>query len=117
MSENSIKISGPSGLTKAMAVVAIILAIASFLVPVIGVLFLAPLAIICACVALYGSDFNSLGLVSAIIVIVNYIVSPTFWVNIGAGAQSGGPNLFLSWFGLLGSIAMIALIVRKYTKG
>ncbi len=110
-------IEGPTGATKVFAVLALILAIASFLIPFLGVLFLAPLAIICASLAIYGSDFNSLGLVSAILIIVNYIISPTFWANIAAGAQGSGPNLFLSWIGVIGSVAMIALIVRRYTRG
>lgn len=106
----------PSGGTKAFAILAIILALSAFMLPVIGVLFVAPLAVICACIALYGSDFNSLGLISAVLIIVNYIISPTFWANIGAGAHSGGGNLFLTWFGIIGSIVMIGLIVRKYTR-
>jgi hypothetical protein len=109
-------IEGPTGATKVFAVLALILAIASFLIPFLGVLFLAPLAIICASIAIYGRDFNSLGLVSAILIVVNYIISPTFWANIAAGAQGSGPNLFLSWFGVIGSVAMIALIVRRYTR-
>jgi hypothetical protein len=105
-----------SGLTKTFAVLAVILALSAFMLPIVGVLFIAPLAVICACIALYGRDFNSLGLVSAIMTIVNYIISPTFWANIGTGAQQGGGNLFLTWFGLLGSIVMIGLIVRKYAR-
>jgi hypothetical protein len=106
----------PSGVTKTFAILAIILSLAAFMLPVVGVLLVAPLAVICACIALYGSDFNSLGLVSAILIIVNYIISPTFWANIGAGAQNGGGNLFLTWFGIIGSIVMIGLVVRKYTR-
>ena len=105
-----------SGATKAFAVIALILTLVAFLVPVVGVLLVAPLAIICTCIALYGGDFNSLGLISTILIIVNYLISPTFWANIAASANSGGPNLFLCWFGLIGSILMLGLIVRKYTR-
>ena len=86
-----VKTREPSGATKAFAVLAIILALAGFMLPIVGVLVIAPLAVICACIALYGSDFNSLGMISAILIIVNYIISPTFWANIGAGVQGGGP--------------------------
>jgi hypothetical protein len=106
----------PSAVTKTFAILAIILSLSAFMLPIVGVLFVAPLAVICACIALYGSDFNSLGLVSAILIIVNYIISPSFWANIGTGTQNGGPHLFLTWFGIIGSIAMIGLIVRKYTR-
>jgi hypothetical protein len=113
---SKVEIVGASGMTKACAVLALILSLVAFVVPFFGVLFIAPLAIIFACIALYGRDFNSLGLISAILIIVNYFISPTFWANIGAGASNGAPNLFLSWFGLLGSITMLGLIVWKYTR-
>jgi hypothetical protein len=78
-----------------------------------GVLFIAPLAIICTCIALYGSDFKSLGAISAIIIIVNFVISPTFWLNINAGLTFGGPNSWITWFSVCGSILMIGLLIQN----
>lgn len=111
---NEVKVDDRSAQTKATAILAIIVSLSAVLVPVLGVLYLNPIAIILSCIAIYGGDFKSLGLVSAIIIVVNYIISPTFWLNIGTGAQFGGSNLFLTWFGVIGSLVMIVLIVRKY---
>ena len=107
---------GPTSATKAFAVLAIVFALAGLSLPMIGVAFVAPVGVICTCVALYGSDFKSMGLISAVLLILNYLISPTFWAIVADGSARGGGSLFLTLFAIVGSVVMIALIVRKYTS-
>jgi hypothetical protein len=48
-------------------------------------------------------------------VVINLVISPTFWLNIGAGATiaNAGSNRFLTYFDAIGVVAMLYLAVRK----
>lgn len=99
---------------KITAVLATIAAIIGLVVPVAGVLFITPLAIIFGAITLYGGDFKSLGLCTLIIIIVNLVISPTFWANVAVGSEPGGEvNRFLTYFNVIGVIAMLALLARR----
>lgn len=102
------------GYAKVCGILALILAIVSVLIPVIGVLYFTPLAIILGVVALYGG-YKGMGIATIIVVVVNLIISPTFWANIGAGAKFAGAssNRFLTYFDLIGVVIMLYLVVRK----
>jgi hypothetical protein len=74
------------GYAQVCGILAIALAIAGFLIPMIGVLFVAPLAIVMNVIALYGGCMR-IAFVRAMLV----LVSPTFWLNVAArrGGASG----------------------------
>ena len=99
---------------KVAGIIALILAIVGLVVPVFGVLFITPLAIISGAFALYGG-YKGIGITTLVIVAVNLIISPTFWANIGAGAtmRGAGGNRFLTWFDVLGVALMIYLAAKK----
>jgi hypothetical protein len=99
------------GYAQVCGIVAIALAIAGFLIPVIGVLFVTPIAIVTNVIALYGG-YRRVALVTTVIVLVNLLVSPTFWLNVAAGATETGAsaNRFLSYFDAVGVVAMFCLI-------
>jgi hypothetical protein len=44
---------------------------------------------------------------------VNFVISPTFWLNINAGLTFGGPNSWITWFSVCGSILMIGLLIQN----
>jgi hypothetical protein len=100
-----------AGYVKICAVLALILAIAAYVIPVIGVLFITPFAIVFGCIALYGGDFKYLGAVTIFLIAVNLLISPTFWLNIGAGVTivDASGNRFLTYFDIGGVIAMLGL--------
>ncbi len=102
------------GYAKACGILSLIAAIISFLVPVAGVLFIVPIAIILGAIALYGG-YKGVGIATIVIVAVNLTVSPTFWANIGAGAQfsHASSNRFLTYFDIIGVVVMIFLAARK----
>jgi hypothetical protein len=101
------------GYAKASGIIALILAIVGFIVPVLGVLFIVPIAIILGCVALYGG-YKGIGIAVLVLAAVKLIISPTFWLNIGAGTMDGaGANRLISYVNIIGIIAMVYLAARK----
>ena len=59
------------GYAKISGILALIFAILGFIVPVVGVLFLAPLAIIFGVIGLYGGS-KAMGIATIIINVVNF---------------------------------------------
>lgn len=114
MQETLKKSSEIPGYAKACGILSLIVAIVGVVIPVVGVLFITPIAIILGAIALYGG-YKGMGIATLIIVTVNLIISPTFWANIGAGATFAGAssNRFLTYFDALGVIVMLYLAVRK----
>lgn len=102
------------GFAKISGIAGLVLAILGVLIPVVGVLFITPLAIIAGAIALYGG-YKNMGIAILIINVVNLVISPTFWLNIGAGASiaEAAGNRFLTYFDVAGVLAMLALVVRK----
>src|ERR1019366_466044 len=90
------------GYAKACGVLGLILAIVGMIIPVFGVLFITPLAVLAGALALYG-HYKGMGIAILIITVINLIISPTFWLNIGAGATfaNAGGNRFLTYFDAL----------------
>lgn len=105
----------PPAYVKLTAVFALISVIISFVVPVVGVLFVTPLAIVLGSVALFGGDFKSLGMVTVILIVVNLAISPSFWLNVGAGSTQPDAvvNRFLTYFDVIGVIVMFVLFARR----
>lgn len=99
------------GYAAVCGILAIAPAIAGFLVPVIGVLFITPVAIVFNSAALYGG-YRRVALVTLVIVLVNLMVSPTRWLSVAAGAavSDAAPNRFPSYFDLAGVVAMFCLV-------
>ena len=102
------------GYAKAAGVIGLILAILGMLIPVFGVLFVTPLAIVTGAIALYAGS-KGLGVAALILIVLNLVISPTFWLNVGAGATQAGAagNRFLSYFDAIGVVVMFVLLVRK----
>ena len=102
------------GYAKVCGIFALIFAILGTLIPVIGVLFVTPLAIMLGAAALYGG-YKGMGIATVIIVVINLVISPTFWLNVGAGATiaNAGSNRFLTYFDAVGVVAMLYLVARK----
>ena len=99
------------GYAQICGIVAIALAIAGVLVPVIGVLFITPVAIVLNAVALWGG-YRPIGLITIVIILVNLLISPSFWLNVGAGAaySEAVANRFLTYFDIAGVLAMFCVI-------
>jgi GYF domain 2 len=106
-----------AGYAQVCGILGLILAIVGFCIPIVGVLFITPLAIIFGALALYG-HYKGMGIAILIINVVNLMVSPTFWLNIGAGAtiQGASGNRFLTYFDAIGTVVMLALVLRKRTS-
>jgi len=102
------------GYAKVCGILGLILAIVGVIIPVFGVLFVTPLAIVAGALALYGY-YKGMGIAILIINVINLLVSPTFWVNIGAGATLSGATgeQFLTYFDALGVLVMSVLIIHK----
>jgi hypothetical protein len=92
---------------------ALALAVAGVFIPFLGVLFLTPIAIILGCVALQGG-YKVVGVTTLVVVIVNFLTSPTFWLNILAGASEpeASGNRWLAFFDIAGVVAMLYLAAR-----
>jgi hypothetical protein len=95
-------------------ILALALAVAGVFIPFLGVLFLTLIAIILGCVALHGG-YKVVGVTTLVVVIVNLLISPTFWLNILAGASEpeASGNRWLAFFDIAGVVAMLYLAVRK----
>lgn len=102
------------GYAKACGIVALILAIVGAVVPVVGVLFITPVAIILGVIALYGG-YKSIGIAVIVVVAVNLIISPTFWLNVGAVATQSGAtaNRVLTYIDVTGLVVMIYFAAKK----
>ena len=91
-------------------------AIAALLVPFVGVLFITIPAAMVGIVALYGGD-RKLGMTVFIIVAVNVIVSPSFWLNLWVGSAdrglSGNPNMVFAILDIFSGLAMIPFLFIK----
>lgn len=99
------------GYAQVCGILGLILAIVGFCVPIVGVLFITPLAIVGGVFALYGR-YRGIGIAILVITLVDLIISPTFWLNLGAGAISPA-NAFLTLFDAAGVVAMFVLLVRR----
>jgi len=99
------------GYAKVCGVLALALAIAGFLVPVVGVLLITPIAIGFNLAALFGG-YRGVPIATTVLVLVNLIVSPTFWLNVATGAivPNALLNQLLSYLDLAGVIGMFCLI-------
>lgn len=100
-----------SGYGRAAGVLALIAAILAVIIPIVGVLWFSPLAIILGLIAMRGGA-KGFGIAVLVIVVVNMIISPTFWLNIGAGSTMPGAGAnrmvtYINVFGVLGMIFML----------
>ena len=101
---------------KISGIVAIIAAAFSLIIPIVGTLFISPVAIIITAIALWGGAKKT-GAAAFIIIVLNLVISPTFWLNVYASFATGGSgNVFLAWFDVIGVVVMIAFLIRKRKK-
>jgi hypothetical protein len=99
---------------KICGIMALIMAVLGVLIPIVGVLILTPIAIILGILALYGG-YKGMGIATLILVAINLVISPTFWVNIAIQTTNEGAtiNRFLTYFNLLGLFVMLYLVPKK----
>jgi hypothetical protein len=101
---------------RAFGVLALVAAIAAFLVPFVGVIFITIPAAILGIIALSGGD-RKLGMTVFIIVAVNIIISPSFWLNLWAGSANQGlsqnPNMLFAILDILSGLAMVPFLFIK----
>ena len=90
---------------------ALIAAILAAIIPVFGVLYFSPLAVILGIFAMKGGA-KGYGIAVLVIVTVNMIISPTFWLNIGAGSMmpGAGANRMVTYINVFGVLGMILLL-------
>lgn len=100
-----------AGYARAAGVLALIAAILAVVIPIVGVLWFSPLAVILGMIALKGGA-KGFGIAVLVIVVVNMVISPTFWLNIGAGAQIPGAaaNRMVTYINVFGVLGMILLL-------
>src|SRR3989344_8593053 len=93
-------------------ILALILAILSFLIPVIGPVFITPFAILFGMIAMLGGA-KGWGIATLIIVVVNLVISPSFWANIWAGEAEPDAylNRFITYFDAIGVILLFVFVV------
>jgi hypothetical protein len=97
---------------------ALITAIVSFLIPIIGPLFITPFAVICGIIALFGGS-RGMGIATTIIVTINLIISPSFWLSFYTGTAQAGTNSNSIWGMVLiicTVLLYVALIISRKTK-
>lgn len=103
---------------KICGILALILAIVSVLIPVFGPVFITPLAIFFGIFSLYGGS-RGMGIAVIIIVIVNLIISPSFWINLAASTDSN-PNAIvnraITYVDLIGIVLMFVFAVYPKRK-
>jgi len=112
---NPMRVSGVSSVpayASISGVLSLIAAILSFLIPIIGPLLITPFAIVFGLIALFGGAAG-MGAATGAIIIVNLIISPTFWVNlyVGGTQADAGFNRFLAYFDILGIILLFVFMV------
>jgi hypothetical protein len=118
MSEESIKdiriVDKVPAWARAFGVLALVAAIVSVLVPVIGPIFITIPAAILGIIALIGGD-RKLGITVFVIVAVNLIISPSFWLNFFAGAtqKEASPNRWFAFLDIILSVGMIPFLFIK----
>jgi hypothetical protein len=106
----------PSDFTTVMAISGLLISVAGFNIPIIGVAFVTPFAIIPTVIALLKGDFKNCAAISAILIVVNYLASPTFWMMFPNGFRSTASplDILFVWFDIVGSLILILLLIRKF---
>jgi hypothetical protein len=117
MGSSSIRVVRPvAGYATVCGILGLIATILGWIVPMVGVLFITPVAILLTALALYGGS-KGLGIASVILIILNLAVSPTFWLNVATGAtqEAAAGNRLLSWFDVIGVGVLLVLAARRRT--
>lgn len=106
-----------SGYAKICGILSLIFAIPSVLIPVVGPVFITPLAIVFGIFALYGGS-KGIGIATLIIIVVNLIISPSFWANLYIGATESGTivNQIISYIDLIGLVLMFVFVIYPKRK-
>lgn len=107
-------VSEVSATARALGVLALIFAVAALIVPFIGPIFLTIPASIFTMVAFYKGD-KKLGTIAFGIIAVNLIISPSFWLNLaaGAGMREASPNRVMAILDILFSLGILPFLFRK----
>ena len=99
---------------RAFGILALVAAIAAFLVPFVGVIFITIPAALLGIIALSGGD-RKLGMTVFVIVAVNLIISPSFWLNLYAGVANSDAsmNRFFAYLDVICGLAMVPFLFIK----
>lgn len=95
-----------------LGIVAFSLAIIALIIPVVGVLLVTPVAIVFTILALVGGYKEKYIQAAILIIAINLVISPSFWLNIGASFSSV-LNAALTIFDIAGVIVMVYLLKKK----
>lgn len=108
----TVAVSGIPAYASVFGVLALISAMLSFLIPVIGPLLITPFAIVFGLIALFGGA-QGMGAVTIVIIVVNLIISPTFWVNLYVGGTQvdAGFNRSLANFDIWGVVLLFVFLI------
>lgn len=99
---------------RALGVLALVGAITALLIPFVGPIFLTIPAAVLGMIALYGGD-RKLGMIVFVILAVNLVISPSFWINLVAGAaytEASSNRLFA----ILDVVSVIGMIPFLFIK-
>lgn len=114
MEQTSAAVAVVPGYARVAGVLALITAILAAIIPIVGVLWFSPLAVILGLIAMYGGA-RGFAIAVLVIVAVNMIISPTFWLNIGAGSMPGaGANRAVTLVNVFGVLGMLVLLLRRW---
>jgi hypothetical protein len=99
---------------RAFGVLALVGAIVAFLVPLFGIIFVTIPAAILGFIALIGGD-RKLGITVFIILAVNPLISPSFWLNvyIASANSTAAPNTFFAYLDVACVVLMIPALFMK----
>ena len=98
-----------AGYSRLCGVLGLILAILGFVIPAYGVLLGSTAAAVLGVGALWGGS-SGLGIATLILVVLNCVISPTFWLAMSLGGETGLD--VLAWVCVAGVVAMLILIAR-----
>lgn len=110
MNENRPVFNGQPEYITICGVIALVLVIIGFIMPVIGPGFIVPIALIFSTISLSGKT-TGIGIAATVIGGFKLIISPTFWVQLtGVG---GIKNLFMALIGITCVGLSIYFVVKR----
>ncbi|WP_067625503.1 hypothetical protein [Alicyclobacillus acidiphilus] len=102
---------------RACGLVALVLAVISALMPTFGILAMIPPTVVLGAIAMYGG-LRGIGAGVLVMCSMDAILSPTFWANLTwTGMHYSLLDHTLTYFDLVGIIAMSALLFKPFKSG
>jgi uncharacterized membrane protein len=97
-----------------LGVLALIAAILAVIIPVYRVLYFSPIAALLGIGALWQGG-RGYGIAVIVLLAVNMIVSPTFWLNLATGSQmsAASGSRLITYLNIFGVLIMLGLLLRR----